>query len=102
MKAKIIYYSFIGLSLAVVGYLFLAPVIMPKLKKAEVPTITHTALAAKFDELSKNGNSSCSTAFRDSIDFMAGGQRIIGSCCSPMDLHRYTEQVQGLQKYSNI
>ena len=28
--------------------------------------------------------------------------RIQGSCCSPMDLHHYQEQVEGLKKYANI
>lgn len=60
------------------------------------------ALAAKFDELSKSGNSSCSGSFKDSIDTMPEGSRLKGSCCSPMDIHRYTEQVTGLEKYRDI
>ncbi len=28
--------------------------------------------------------------------------RIQGSCCSPMDLHQYQEQVEGLKAYANI
>ena len=59
------------------------------------------ALAAKFDELSKNGNSSCSGVFTDSIDNMSEGSRLKGSCCSAMNMHRYTEQVTGLKKYSD-
>ena len=58
--------------------------------------------AAKFDTLSKSGNSTCSASFTQSIDSMPETGRIQGSCCSPMDLHRYTEQVTGLQKYKNI
>src|SRR3989344_2024268 len=58
--------------------------------------------AAKFATLSKNGNSSCSGAFKDSIDTMLDTARLEGSCCSPMDIHRYTEQVTGLQKYADI
>lgn len=63
---------------------------------------TNSALAAKFDMLSKNGNSSCSAAFIQSIDTMPETSHIQGSCCSPMDLHRYTEQVTSLQKYKDI
>ena len=63
---------------------------------------TNTALAAKFDMLSKNGNSSCSGTFKDSIDSMSDTDRLQGSCCSPMDMHRYEEQVTGLQKYKDI
>ncbi|RJQ28538.1 hypothetical protein C4571_03275 [Candidatus Parcubacteria bacterium] len=60
------------------------------------------ALAAKFQELSQDGNSSCSGEFHDSISGMPDSSRIQGSCCSPMSLHRYTEQVEGLKKYENI
>ena len=66
------------------------------------PLVANTALAAKFDMLSKNGNSSCSGSFKDSIDSMPETGRIQGSCCSPMDMHRYEEQVTGLQKYKDI
>jgi hypothetical protein len=60
------------------------------------------ALAARFDYLSKNGNSSCSASFRNSIFSMSEDARLQGSCCSPMSMHRYSEQVEGLKKYSNI
>jgi hypothetical protein len=33
---------------------------------------------------------------------MPDDARIQGSCCSPMDLHRYQEQVEGLKKYAEI
>jgi len=65
----------------------------------------HTAdpeLMAKFDALSKNGNSTCSGAFTNSISSMANGTRLQGSCCSPMSFHRYTEQIEGLKKFANI
>ena len=71
-------------------------------KNESPPLVANIALAAKFDELSKNGNSSCSGAFKDSIDTMPDTAQLQGSCCSPMDMHRYTEQVTGLKKYSNI
>ena len=62
----------------------------------------NNALAAKFDYLSQNGNSSCSVSFKNSIASMPDGERLRGSCCSPMSLHRYNEQVEGLKKFSNI
>lgn len=65
-------------------------------------SIVQAALAAKFDYLSQNGNSSCSASFKESIPSLPAGERLRGSCCSPMNLHRYTEQVEGLQKYSYI
>src|SRR3989344_1248856 len=64
--------------------------------------LEHSAHAAKFIELSKNGNSACSVIFKDSIASMSDNSRIQGSCCSPMDLHRYTEQVEGLKKYKDV
>jgi len=71
-------------------------------KKGEPPLAAGTALAAKFEVLSKNGNSQCSGAFRDSVDQMPAGSRLQGSCCSPMSLHRYTEQVEGLKKFKSV
>ncbi len=67
-----------------------------------VALIADEALAAKFDVLSKNGNSTCSAAFAGSIDTMPDTGRIQGSCCSPMDPHRYEEQVTGLKKFKDI
>ena len=59
------------------------------------------ALAAKFDYLSQNGNSSCSAAFKESISSLPATARLQGSCCSPMNTHRYGEQVEGLQKFKS-
>lgn len=61
--------------------------------------IAHQALAAKFETLSQNGNSSCSAGFKDSVATMADNERLQGSCCSPMSLHRYGEQVEGLKRF---
>lgn len=60
------------------------------------------ALAAKFDYLSKNGNSSCSASFKTSIPSMPDDARLQGSCCSPMSEHRYSEQVEGLKKFKSV
>ncbi len=64
--------------------------------------LAHQALAAKFETLSQNGNSSCSAGFKDSVLTMADDERLQGSCCSPMSLHRYAEQVEGLKKFAYI
>lgn len=64
--------------------------------------IVRTALAAKFDYLSQNGNSSCSASFKNSISSMSDGARLQGSCCSPMSSHRYSEQVEGLEKFKSV
>lgn len=65
--------------------------------------IADPALAAKFEQLSSQGNSSCSLSFKESIQSQPDTARIQGSCCSPMSRHRYSEQVEELKKkYSNI
>lgn len=63
----------------------------------------HSAeVMTKFLQLSQNGNSACSGGFKDSIASMADTARLQGSCCSPMMIHRYSEQIEGLKKYKDI
>ncbi len=38
----------------------------------------------------------------EAIPNMSADARLQGSCCSPMDLHRYGEQVEGLKAYAHI
>lgn len=96
------------IAVAVLGYLYLGAKKSAFNFSANAPTqkrssnLVNEALAARFDYLSRNGNSSCSTAFRDSIASKIDDARLQGSCCSPMNMHRYNEQVEGLKKYSNI
>jgi hypothetical protein len=59
-------------------------------------------IVERFEFLSQNGNSNCSRSFRDSIADMPADARLQGSCCSEMDLHRYSEQVAGLKRYSDV
>jgi hypothetical protein len=59
-------------------------------------------LRARFEHLSKNGNSNCSRQFMEAIPSMPADGRLQGSCCSPMDLHRYGEQVDGLKTFAEI
>lgn len=59
-------------------------------------------LASRFKDLSENGNSTCSGKFTESIATMPSTSRIKGSCCSPMGMKRYVEQVNGLVKYRDI
>ena len=86
--------------------IFLVPaafiLVFMALDTTKQPIIADTALAAKFDYLNANGNSSCSQDFTESIPHMPAGNRIQGSCCSPMNTHRYEEQVEGLTKYKDI
>lgn len=59
-------------------------------------------LKARFEYLSKNGNSNCSREFVEAIPSMPPEARLQGSCCSPMDFHRYGEQVEGLKRIASI
>ena len=79
--------------LAVFGYLFL---------RLTGWSSTNEALAAKYETLNKNGNSSCSADFKESILGMSDEVRLQGSCCSPMNFPMYSEQVNGLKKYRSI
>jgi hypothetical protein len=59
-------------------------------------------LSKRFEFLSQNGNSNCSLTFLDSIPSLPDTARLQGSCCGPMDLHRYREQVAGLRAYEAV
>ena len=63
-------------------------------------TISNNPMSAKFVKLSTNNNVACFGP--TTIYSMDNSQRLQGSCCGPMSLHRYQEQVEGLKKYSNI
>src|SRR3989338_3113591 len=93
----------IGLSLvAVAGVAFFFILNKVQNQPAGTDQLAHSARASQFEYLSQNGNSSCSLSFKNSILAMADDVRLQGSCCSPMDMHRYDEQVEGLKKYQNI
>jgi hypothetical protein len=60
------------------------------------------ALMKHFEYLSTNGNSNCSGAFTASIATLPPMTRLQGSCCAPMDAHRYIEQIKALRAYKHI
>lgn len=67
-----------------------------------VPLVNAQAEAGtkeKFDYLSEQRSSSCGLQ-RETVLSYGDDIHIQGSCCSAMDLHRYQEQVEGLEKYS--
>lgn len=58
------------------------------------------SLEEKFTVLSNSQTNYCAAP-----DFLASKtdtERLQGSCCSKMDFHRYTEQIKGLEQYSNV
>lgn len=66
------------------------------------PSPDNAPVEARFAYLSQNGNSSCAASFQASIPAMADSERLRGSCCGPMYLHTYTEQIEDLKKYAQI
>jgi len=74
---------------------------IPKLVEDNTKNIkTLDNLESKFALLSTAKTNFCAKA--DFINSKGDGERLQGSCCSKMDFHRYSEQVEGLKKYSNI
>lgn len=69
---------------------------------ARAEAIPDPDIIERFEFLSQNGNSSCSRAFRDSIVAMPTSARLQGSCCSEMNLHRYSEQIEGLKQFRRV
>ncbi len=67
---------------------------------ADAPVLPE--IAKRFDVLSQNGNSSCDASFKESVATMPPDARLQGSCCSPMSLHRYSEQIDGLKRFKAV
>jgi hypothetical protein len=80
---------------------FVASVTLP-LARTVAAESDDEALMKRFEYLSKNGNSNCSGAFMESIRTMPSAARLQGSCCAPMDAHRYVEQVKALRAYKHV
>lgn len=69
------------------------------------PSLT-TAVAAprtakRFAVLSRAGSNQCGL-LSSALDRLARNGRLQGSCCFPMSLHRYQEQVAGLRAYASV
>lgn len=57
-------------------------------------------MEAKFASLKMDGTNLCASA--TFIENLLDQDRLQGSCCSEMYFHRYSEQIDGLKKFSNI
>lgn len=64
------------------------------------PHLGQEALAARYDYLSQQGTNSCGGG-KDVVKSLADEGRMQGSCCGPMNLHSYEEQIGGLKKYAD-
>ena len=92
------FYLFVGIFiiLAVTGYYFLPNL---QITGSSAYIIDEESLEVKFNMLNNAKTNFC--AGPDILNKVKS-ERLQGSCCSAMDLHRYKEQVIGLQKYSYI
>ena len=96
MKPNI--YIIIGVAAALlIGGFFLMQ--NPKQSGYVVENSEPQSLELKFAQLSGARTNFC--AGPDILD-KVNADRLQGSCCSAMDFHRYTEQVEGLKKYAHI
>jgi hypothetical protein len=105
MKHKILIYLILLTVFSIVsGITYLTPLIssLKEISKEPSKDPVEETLVHQFEYLSKHGNSSCSLSFLNSIPAMPDTARLQGSCCSPMSLSRYSEQIKGLKKYSSI
>lgn len=96
MKPNLYLIIGIAAALVIVGFYFSSNL---KTTGHSVEEISSDSLSIKFAELSNGRTNFC--AGPDILD-RVDADRLQGSCCSAMDFHRYTEQVEGLKKYSHI
>ena len=98
IKRRILLMFFIVL-VALIGVIFF------NFQKTEIHIVNQGAdtksLEAKFAVLNTANSNSCGGTF-DFVDGKLEGDRIQGSCCGPMNFHRYTEQIESLNKYSKF
>jgi|SRR3989344_147980 len=95
LNKKIIFIA-IALILVLNIYFFTQKQIIEE--KIQMPLIDNIEL--KFIKLSTEGNAACFGP--ETILEFKDEERIQGSCCGPMNSHRYKEQIEGLKKYSSI
>lgn len=86
--------SVVALSVVLAYFLTASPIM-----SQDTTEISPEMLKAKFDRLSTAGTNFCAGP---GMLNSTKSDRLQGSCCGPMDFHRYSEQMSGLRKYSDI
>ena len=89
-------YSITFVAIIIIGVFLLSDFQKPQITGSQ---ITHTT-NEHFEYLVENRNSACYTI--RTVMQMSDGGRIMGSCCGPMVMHTYEEQLEALKRYSNI
>lgn len=95
-EPKFYFLILIFLAITIAGYYFLPNL---QITGSSTQEIDEESLESKFNILSNSNTNICAgPQFLTRVN----SDRIQGSCCSAMDFHRYTEQINGLKKYSYI
>jgi hypothetical protein len=81
-----------------IGSIFFILSIIVSLNIFTVDSVNAKSLEEKFKILNNANSNSCGGTF-NYVDSMPGTSRIQGSCCSKMNFHRYSEQIEGLKEY---
>lgn len=91
MNQRIVMMLLVGGAAVLIGYFYLDS---RRMDRGE-------ALAARFAYLSQQGTNSCGGG-KEVLHSRADAERMQGSCCGPMNLHSYEEQVAGLRRYADF
>lgn len=75
--------------------------LLPDIPIENPPLVFAAGTEEKFNYLSGQNSSFCGLQ-ATTVDAYADEDRLQGSCCSAMNLHRYQEQVEFLRRYSSI
>ncbi len=98
MKKKNYLVGYIVAVIAILGVVSLI-VFAPVGQTADLESYDKSVVA-KFDYINENSNSACYGI--KTVMAMEDGGRIMGSCCGPMGLHAYSEQLAALKEYENF
>ncbi len=90
MKSKLV--------LAVIFIIIMGSIL--SLQQTKMASHVSGAMAEHFSYIVDNANSACYGM--EAVIAMPDDGRIMGSCCGPMNLHAYEEQVKALKKYSYV
>ncbi len=100
MKKKKVNYKFLIAALAIlIAISIVTGAFLSKKNPKTSAATVKDAVELKFDSINANSNSACYGI--KTVMQMPDDGRIMGSCCGPMYLHTYREQIESLKKYKD-
>ncbi len=84
-------------AVSILGLAFLLSAVSTK-QGENIVVQNNPEVAARFANIQDNSNSACYGI--KTVMAMDDNGRIMGSCCGPMNLHTYSEQLEALKEYS--